>query len=270
MPNANLKEVLIHSASQLKIIPSNSNIILKALEMLKEENTSISQIAGLIKNDLGVSSKILNIANSAFFRIGMPVNTVEKAVMNLGVRELKSILFCLYYLNIFSDFLNFKKSNLHYMLNHSIFVALSTRLLSQKMGIEEPEEVFTISLLHDIGKIVFFMNIEWYGKLIEEAELKRESLADMEKDKFGIDHQETGYILGLKWKLPEIFLHVIKHHHSCEITDDASYYILKFIQEADRFFYYRDGGISPESYILNKDKENLLTETDNLLSILEH
>ncbi|HOP85868.1 MAG TPA: HDOD domain-containing protein [Syntrophorhabdaceae bacterium] len=109
MPNDNLKEVLIHSASQLKIIPSNSNIILKALNMLKEENISINQIANLIKNDIGISSKILGIANSAFFRIGMPVNTVEKAVINLGVRELKSILFCLYYLNIFADFLHFKK-----------------------------------------------------------------------------------------------------------------------------------------------------------------
>ncbi|HOP85867.1 MAG TPA: HDOD domain-containing protein [Syntrophorhabdaceae bacterium] len=156
------------------------------------------------------------------------------------------------------------------MLDHSLFVALSTRLLLQKMGIEEQEEAFTLSLLHDIGKIVFFMHIEWYGKLIEEAKLKRESLADMEKDTFGIDHQETGYILGLKWKLPEIFLRVIKHHHSHEITNDTSYYILKFIQEADRFFYYRDEVISSESYILNKEKENLLAETDNLLSILEH
>ncbi len=270
MPNANLREVLIHSASQLKIIPSNSNIILKALNMIKQENTTMTQIANLIKNDIGISSKILGIANSAFFRVGMPVNTVEKAIINLGIRELKSILFCLYYLNIFADFLHFKKRNLHYMLNHSIFVALSARLLSQKMGIGEPEDAFTLSLIHDIGKIVFFINTQWYEKLIEEVQLKRESLIDAEREQFGIDHQEIGHIIGLKWKLPGMFLHIIKYHHTTEITDDPSFSIFKLIQEADKFFYYREEDISPESYILNKDKENIIAETDNLLSIIEY
>lgn len=268
MPTNNLRDMLIHSASKLKIIPSNHNTILKALNLLKHNNVSLLEVTKIIENDIGISSKVMSIANSAFFRIGTPVNTVERAILHIGERELKNVLFCLYYLNIFVDFLHFKKRNLNYMLHHSIFVALSTRLLAQRTGIDTPNEIFTLSLLHDIGKIVFFMNIEWYEKLIDEAQLKHEPIVEVEKENFGIDHQETGYIIGLKWKLPDTFKHIIKNHHNDITSNDALSYIIKLIQEADKFFYHREDAQSPESYILNKEKENIISETENLLAIL--
>lgn len=268
MPTNNSRDMFVHAASNLKILPSNQNTILKTLNLLKQNNVSLSEIIKIIENDMGISSKIISIANSAFFRIGMPVNTIERAVINLGVRELESILFCLYYLNIFTDFLHFKKRNLHYMLKHSIFVALSTRLLAQRTGYGEPEEAFAVSLLHDIGKIVFFMNSEIYEKLVDESQLKHEPIVEIEREIFGIDHQEIGYIIGIKWKLPDIFLSIIKNHHNGTKIDDALSYILTLVQEADRFFYFMDQVQSPESFLLNKEKEKLVEETKNILTLL--
>lgn len=268
MPANKSRDMFVHAASNLKILPSNHNTILKALNLLRQNDVSLNEVIKIIENDMGISSKIISIANSAFFRVGMPVNTIERAVINLGERELKSILFCLYYLNVFTDFLHFKKRNLHYMLRHSIFVALSSRLLAHRTGYGKPEEAFTISLLHDIGKIVFFINSELYEKLIDEAQLKHEPIVEVEKEIFGIDHQEIGYIIGLKWKLPDIFLSVINNHHSKEDIDDTSSYILRLIKEADRFFYYMEEAQSPESYLLYKEKEKLIDETENILTLL--
>jgi len=270
MVSGYMRDELINTAVNLKIAPLNSNILGKAINLLEKNDISITVIAELLKNDMGVVSKLISIANSAFYRIGMPVNNIERAIITIGQTELKSILFCLFYLGEITNFLKFKKKDLFYLLKHCVFVAHGARLLSKRLLIDDPEDVFTVSLLHDIGKVVFFMNLDGYEDLINESLEKNIPLPLLERERYGIDHQELGNILGLKWKLPPIFLSIIENHHNKMDNNTGYTDILKLVSCADRIFYYRDGDEQPEIFILKKEAEGIETEIEKLVYIIHN
>jgi len=264
-----IRDELINTAVNLKIVPPHSNIISKAIKQLEQPDASITTTTDLLKNDLGVSSKLISIANSPYYRVGMPVNNIERAVMMIGQTELKNILFCLLYISEITNYLKFKKKALFYMLKHSVFVAHAARILSKRLLIEDPEDVFAASLLHDIGKIVFFMNFDHYDEAINESLEKDIPLPAMEMERFGIDHQELGKIIALKWKLPPMLLSIIENHHNDRDSDNAEYQgIKKILRCADRCFYNRDEEICPEAIILKKEFYGIDKEIDDLIQII--
>lgn len=266
-----IRDELINTAVNLKIAPLNSNILGRAINLLEKNDVSVNAIADLLKNDIGVVSKLISIANSAFYRIGMPVNSIERAIMTIGERELKSILFCLFYIGEITNFLKFKKKDLFYMLRHSIFVAHGAKILSKRLIIDDPEDVFSISLLHDIGKIVFFMNFDQYEEVINESLEKNMPLPILERQRYGIDHQEIGNIIGLKWRLPPIFISIIENHHNQMDSNSIEYTdILRLVSLTDTFYYNRDGGQQPEIFILKKEVDVIETEIERLIHIIHN
>ncbi len=266
-----IRNELINTAVNLKIAPSESNILSRAMNLLEQNNTSLNVITDLLKNDIGIASKLISIANSAFYRIGMPVNSIERAILMIGQTELKSILFCLFYVNEITNFLKLKKRDLFYLLKHSIFVAHGARILSKRLLLEDPEDIFTIALLHDIGKIVFFINFDRYDELINESLRDDIPLPVLERERFGIDHQEIGSIIGLKWRLPPVFLSIIENHHNDRDSKNIEYQeILWLISCVDTFFYHRDREICPETFILKKESEVMDKEIEKIISIINN
>jgi putative nucleotidyltransferase with HDIG domain len=264
-----IRDELINTALNLKAIPPHSNIIGKALKQLEQPDVSITAITDLLKNDLGVTSKLISIANSAFYRIGMPVTNIERAVMMIGQTDLKSVLFCLLYISEITNYLKFKKKDLFYMLKHSIFVAHAAQILSKRLLVEDPEDVFTVSLLHDIGKTVFFMNFDRYDEVINESMEKNIPLPVIEREKFGTDHQEIGNIIALKWKLPPVFISIIANHHNNWDSNHMEYQgIKRLLCLADRFFYHRDEEICPEIFILKKEADGIDMEIEKIIHII--
>ncbi len=265
------RDELINTAVNLRIAPTHSNTILKALKLLGQPDVSMMTVIDLLKNSFGITSKIISITNSAFYRIGMPVHNIERAVMIIGQKELKNILFCLFYINEIATFLKFKNKDLFYMLKHSIFVAHAARILSKRLVIEDPEDVFTVSLLHDIGKIVFFMNFDNYDTLINESLEKDMPTHIIESERFGIDHQETGNIIALKWKLPPAFISIIKSHHNNDGGGNTEYQDIKrLVYCADKFFYHRDLDAYPEAFILRKEMEGIDAEVEKIIHIIKN
>ncbi|HPC78426.1 MAG TPA: HDOD domain-containing protein, partial [bacterium] len=119
-------------------------------------------------------------------------------------------------------------------------------------------------------KVVFFMNLDGYEEVINESLVKGISLPLLERERYGIDHQEIGNILGLKWKLPPIFLKIIENHHN-EMDNNTRYTdILKLVSCADRFFYNRDRDGRPEIFILKKEVEVIETEIEKLVYIIHN
>ncbi|HOV89877.1 MAG TPA: HDOD domain-containing protein [Syntrophorhabdaceae bacterium] len=264
-----IRDELINIAVNLKVAPSESNLLGRALNLLEKPDASVIDIADILKNDIGITSKLISIANSAFYRIGMPVHSIERAVIMMGQRELKSIIFSLYYLGKITNFLKLKKENLSYLLKHSIFVAHGARVLSKRLLVEDPEDVFTIALLHDIGKIVFFMIFDRYNDLINESLKNNTPLPVLERERLGIDHQEIGSIIALKWKLPPVFLSIIENHHNDRDGNNNGFEnILRLICCADTFFYYKDRNDYPEAFILKKESESIDEEIEKIIYII--
>jgi putative nucleotidyltransferase with HDIG domain len=261
------REDLLGKATMLKVIPTLSSIVERVLGLISNSDSSFNDLNDVIKYDQSISSKIISIANSAYYSRGLEVFSLQRAMMTIGFEEVKKIVMCLLFMNDMLKTLNLKGKDLIDLWKHSAYVACAARTLSKKTLVEDPQKVFTISLLHDIGKTVFYVNADDYHAVLKEAAEKARDLAVMEKERYGIDHQEIGYAIGVKWRFPEEFLHAIRHHHA--VGADKYGNLLKLVRAADDFALAANKEPGPEGFILLNEKEAIKAEVQKIVDFLQ-
>ena len=116
--------------------------------------------------------------------------------------------------------------------------------------------MYTISLLHDIGKIVFYVCLPDYGETIKALNGNGKDIASLERETFGIDHQEIGCIIAIKWKFPDDFikLYVIITKTRMQIEYGS---IFRLVNAANRFAHSTHDPSSSEGFILEKEKDTI-------------
>ncbi len=262
-----LKEDLLGRATTLKVIPTVSSVVERVLSLVSDDDSSFSDLTEVIKYDHAISSKIISIANSAYYSRGIEVFSLQRAMITIGFEEVKKIIMCLVFMNDILKKLNLKGTDLIDLWKHSACVACAARTLSKRMLIEDPQKVFTISLLHDIGKTVLYMSVENYHAMLKDATEKDKALDVMERERFGIDHQEIGYAIGVKWRFPEEFLYAIRYHHDGR-TRDRFDNIVKMVRVADHFAAGSSRDLGPEGYILFNEKKAITEEMQTIVDFL--
>jgi DNA-binding NtrC family response regulator len=70
--------------STLEALPSIPAAYQEIVACFQDSEASLENIAGIIGKDVGMTAKILKLANSAFFGLATSVNSVERAVSFLG------------------------------------------------------------------------------------------------------------------------------------------------------------------------------------------
>jgi putative nucleotidyltransferase with HDIG domain len=267
MLTTGIREDLLGKATMLKVIPTVSSIVERVLGLISSTDSSFNDLNDVIKYDQSISSKIISIANSAYYSRGVEVFSLQRAMMTIGFEEVKKIVMCLLFMNDILKSLNLKGKDLVDLWKHSAYVACAARALSKKMLVEDPQKVFTISLLHDIGKTVLYINAENYHTVLKNAVEKAKDLAAMEKELYGIDHQEIGYAIGVKWRFPEEFLYAIRYHH--ENSSDKYDNLLKLVRASDNFALSANKDTGPEGFILLNEKDAIVAEMKKIVDFLQ-
>jgi len=262
------RETLINKASDMKVIPTLNGIVEKVLQVIENNNSSFNDLSRIVQYDQAICSKIISIANSAYYSRGVEVYELQRAMLTIGFEEVRGIVTCLMFVENVLKKLKLKEQDLFALWKHSIQVAFGAKILSERMLIEESPKVYTISLLHDIGKIVFYLSSDQYGDLINEAIKNKKDIAETERETFGIDHQELGYIIAIKWKFPDDFAQIIRHHHK-ERNGGAENSLMRLVSASNNFTHAALDPRSPESFILEKEKANINEEVEKIMEFLK-
>ena len=90
-----LKDQLIEKAKGLKLLPTLSTIMGEPFKIMNDESSSIAMLAGVVKYDQAVSSQLISIANSAFYRRDTAITSLDRAMSVIGLHEVKNTLMCL-------------------------------------------------------------------------------------------------------------------------------------------------------------------------------
>jgi YesN/AraC family two-component response regulator len=72
-------------------LPSLSSTYTSLLQALRDDNSSIHTVAQIIAHDMGMSAKVLQLVNSAFFGLAQTVTTVQSAASFLGLETIKNL-----------------------------------------------------------------------------------------------------------------------------------------------------------------------------------
>jgi HD-like signal output (HDOD) protein len=179
---------------------------------LADPDGSIQKVASIIEQDVGVSAKVLQLVNSAFFGSAHSVTNIQSAVSYLGINTLKNLVLSVEIFRAFKperDLPGFSVERLQY---HAQLTAHIATLLPVPKHLAEIALV--AGMLHDVGKLILAWKLsEPFAKVLAEAAGARCPVHTVEERKNEFSHAEIGaYLLGL-WGLPYTLVEAVALHH---------------------------------------------------------
>jgi len=199
-------------------IPTLPTIINTITEIVNDPDSSASDLAKVINTDVGLSSKILKLANSAAFGFSREISDIQHAITLLGFRQTQTLALSV---PVFENLIKIAAFDFASFWAHSFRCARLSRLLSLNLRGRSTEPAFVAGLLHDIGRVVLAMDMR--HKLEKADALRSEtdmSSIETEEKVLGTTHAEVGYHLGEHWLLPPALTAAIRYHHSPEMQPE--------------------------------------------------
>jgi len=210
----NLKEgfEFIDSIEELSAMPA---IALDIMGMLNDPGASVKEIVVKVRLDQAMVSYILKNCNSPYYGIRQEITSIARAINLLGFTNLKSILMAYFMRNLYQ--LSGKNETKDYLWKHSIALAVFSKNLASLIKIDS-DEAYVAGLLHDIGKIVLYLDdAETYHKIVKIVEEGKEDFVTVEKRMLQFTHVDTGYFLLEKWKFSQLLKDVALYHHDLQL-----------------------------------------------------
>ena len=196
--------------NDLKEIPAMPNVVMQAINLVKDPNASVKDLANIICYDQSLSAKVLTLVNSAYYGFSQQITSIGRALALIGMVKSKNIIITIAMRPMFT-----KQSDKE-LWKHSIRVAVGCEYFAKHKNLLNSDEAFVLGFMHDVGKMVFNMkDPQFYNKMQERLE-NGEKTINLEKEEFGCDHTQIGIILAKRWQLPVIITNVIKYHHAPE------------------------------------------------------
>jgi len=231
MNSVQAKNIII---DKVKGLPTLPGMMHQVLALVQDEGTSARRLGNLISHDQAISSRLLKVANSAYYGLMREIATVQHAIVILGFKEVKSLTLGI---TVF-DAIN--KTNEQVFFNreefwmHSIGCALAGQIICNKIRGVDAETTFTAALLHDIGKLVLdsFFTQE-YEKVLDRVHTNGMSIVEAEDKVMGFNHANVGGLLCERWKFPATLVIPINFHHQLEKVDIKHMQVTAIVHLAD-------------------------------------
>ncbi|MEM6469536.1 MAG: response regulator [Planctomycetota bacterium] len=199
----------------LSSLPSVPTVYQELTQAIRDEDSSLQTLGGIVSQDAAMTAKVLQIVNSAVFCLGKRVTEPSKAVALLGAETLRSLVLAI---GVFQAFEENAESGLSAdaLMRHCMQVATLARAICQSEGLEasEREAAVTAATLHDTGKLILHaVDGEAYRTAVKLAEREGTPLWQIERRVFGADHAAAGAALFSIWGLPQRIVEIVALHH---------------------------------------------------------
>jgi HD-like signal output (HDOD) protein len=189
----------------------------RKFQKLINQAADYRQISDLLKQDLAITSKLIMVSNSAFYR-GVEINrTLEQAVSRLGISVTQQ------YVNVISNRALYTVSKKKYLpmierlWSHSLASAYACQLVAAMCGDKGRSDSarFVTGLLPDIGKLILI-------QVISELEVKGKFAGEIPVENVvkiaETYHGQFGSALLKRWQFSNECVGVAQHHDN---LDDA-------------------------------------------------
>lgn len=186
----------------------------RVLKLLEDDNIDIREISQVIEADASLTLKLLRVANSPLYATRSEINTIQQAIITLGLNRLTNIVLGV---SIFSRFLISSHKEAAKMMEkfwwHASCTGIVAKAISSKIKRFFKENEFIGGLLHDIGKLAMLQyDSAKYLQVVEMIAQKNIMDYDAEMEVFGAHHMEVGEHIANLWKLPDELTNIIAYH----------------------------------------------------------
>ena len=227
-----------------KNLPSLPQILLKLIELCNSEDSTFKDIAQVIDKDTSLSAKVVKMVNSVYYGLSKRVTSIDQSLVLLGQNTIKNIAISASVNQAFSKAKDNSVFGLKVFWRHSLMCAILSKLIAKKISYASPDEAFLTGLLHDIGKLVLWVNFpKEYADILNSSKGQWDLVLAGEA-RHGTTHCEVGAWLIKRWKLQSFMADAVRYHHEAVDRIQDALALVKII--------YVGNILCPET---NKEKE---------------
>jgi len=196
--------------SQTGALPSLPAAASAALGMARDPETDVDKLCRVIQTDMGLSARVLRVANSAALGRRNPARKLQEAIITVGLRKTCDIMVAACAKRLYE----YASSRAEELWNHSLAVGVAAEELARLTRKVEIGCAFLPGLFHDVGRVAFFLADATAAEVIEGLVVDGEGgRSYFEREWYGFDHAEAGAILAEDWGLALELCDAIRWHH---------------------------------------------------------
>lgn len=218
---------------RIRKLPSLPHIYTQLRDIVRDEHVTLQEVAALVSADSALAARVLQVVNSAFFRLARRITNIEQAVNYLGFTAIRNLAVSL---EIFAQWPRGASGvlDLHKLQSHAHSVASVASSLTA--GTLIADDTMLAGLLHDIGYWILAQECPAdLHKATELAAARGIPLHLAETQVIGASHAEIGaYLLGI-WGLPYPVIEAVAHHHLPQRVAQSEFDVLAAVALAHAF-----------------------------------
>ncbi len=208
--SSSLKEKI---TSEIQSLPTFPQHIIELQDLCNNPESDINQISNRIAMDPSLSADILKISNTAGFISGKRIESINEAIMVIGLNNVQSIL------TVAASRTIIEKRYKRYeeIWEHCNKTAFYARNLAADTGfVKFGDRTFIAGLLHDIGRIVLLsISPKLSKEILNMLHIKNPSSSNIiEELTIGISHTDIGADIAKKWNFPDYLIESLQYHHT--------------------------------------------------------
>jgi HD-like signal output (HDOD) protein len=199
--------------AKLDELPTLPTIVYELSKVINDPMSSTREVEELMSNDQSLTTKVLRLANSAYYAIPGGVSNLQRAIAYIGYDAISQLVLSTSIINALDA-----KSSPHFepsqFWKHSIGVAMASETTAKFVRHKAPSDLFTCGLVHDMGKVAMYIVApEMFNETLALVKEKNISVVEAETTLGSPKHTLIGRELAQKWRLPPHFQAVNAHHH---------------------------------------------------------
>lgn len=186
----------------------------KVKALMEDENSAISDFADVISVDPSMTSRLLQIANSAIYHFPGEISTISRAITIIGTQAIYNMMLVDVAASAFKHFEN-QAIDLKRFWRMSIYCGLVTKNLAIKAGIKDIERLFVAGLLQNFGELLVAKISPEVAQRCEQYSRKNLPWA-LQELALGFTYTDISAELLKIWQLPEKIIIPIRHFNQAQ------------------------------------------------------
>jgi HD-like signal output (HDOD) protein/DNA-binding response OmpR family regulator len=209
------RSAIVEMLSKQGELTGFSPTVTQVLTITSNPNCSMESVARAVSQDQAVALKILKLANSPIYAHGDRVDSVQKAVLRIGIQNIRQTVLNIGVVERFGSLAFERHMSTPLFWEHSIACGLIAAALAHALKQPEPDIAFTAGLFHDLGRIILSEGLgETYVKVLDTAASLGCPLEQVESRLLLMNHAEVMDRLLNAWHMPKALVRPIVLHHT--------------------------------------------------------
>ena len=192
-------------------LPSIPKVVALLLSELEREEADLRKITQLIGTDPALTTRVLEIANSDFFRLAGRISSVSEALALLGMKQVRAMVEAA---ASGTSLRAVPGIHLQQFWRYSINVAKLSRSLAGVVR-QNQQAAYTCGLIHAIGELALHIGMpQEVAALDAEVTTLDLGRAHAERLSLGFCYAQVGAGLARRWQFPQPMVDALEHQYA--------------------------------------------------------